>query len=317
LILGRVAGIKSGQDLVELKIDGVPVGLHLYDSLLLRKQSSTIDRVSVGLKLRIIIELAYYFSVVRIIDQFRDPLVILPDNTYRQGMVFEYLRSREIRCLAGLNINDLTIYKYHTAEEYQDFCRTPSFELIDRIVNDKRLYELAETYLVERVSGGDKHHDLVRAYDPAKRSASMEMLVERHHCDISKPIVLVAAHVFSDAPHAFPNQLYQDYEHWLIETCRHLQRNASANFLVKEHPSAALYNEEGLTERILRSANMEGHLLSSDVNTGSLFALVDVLVTCGGTAGMEFPCFGIPVVCISRPPYVHMPYVHKAHDKRD
>src|SRR5436190_23881175 len=98
-ILRAVVGLKGGRQLVDLKVDGVPVGLHLYDSLLLRKQSATIDDVSPRLKLRIVVELACYFSVVRVIEQFNDPVVILPDNTYRQGMVFEYLRSQEIRCL--------------------------------------------------------------------------------------------------------------------------------------------------------------------------------------------------------------------------
>ena len=317
LIVSTAVGIKCGRDIAELAVEGVPVGIHLYDSLLMGRQLSTIEKVSLRLKLRIVVELAYYFAAMRIVQQFSEPVVVLPDNTYRQGMVFEYLRSREIRCLAGLNINELTIYKYHTAREYQDFCRTPSFELIDRIVNDERLYEQAEQYLAERISGGEKHHDVIRAYDPEKIMASMDMLVEQHGIDVAKPIVLVAAHVFSDAPHAYPNQLYQDYQHWLIETCRHLAQNTSINFLVKEHPSAALYDEQGLAEKILTSVNMAGHLLSNDVNTQSLFDLIDVLVTCGGTAGMEFPCFGVPVVCISSPPYVHMSYVHRARDKAE
>jgi hypothetical protein len=317
IIVTTMIEIKRGHHISDLVIDDVPVGVHLYDSLLLGKQVATIDTVTLGLKLRVLVELVYYFCAVRIIQKFTDPIVILPDNTYRQGMVFEYLRSREIRCLAGLNINELTIYKYRTAREYENFCRTPSFELIDRILKDDRLREQAECYLMERISGGELHHDAIRAFDPRKKMASMEMLVEKHGVDVSKPIVLVAAHVFSDAPHAYPNQLYQDYQHWIIATCRHLKQNTAVNFVVKEHPSAALYKEEGLTEKILASENMASHLLSSDVNTQSLFNLVDVLVTCGGTAGMEFPCFGVPVVCISSPPYVHMSYVYRAKDKAE
>jgi hypothetical protein len=52
-----------------------------------------------------------------------------------------------------------------------------------------------------------------------------------------------------------------------------------------------------------------GCLLEKQVNTRSLFDIVDVLVTCGGTAGMEFPCFGVPVLVAAKPPYASYPFV--------
>lgn len=301
--------IRTGKDLADLTDSEVPVGIHIYDSLLRRQELATIEALSFVQKLYVVMEMTFYFAMRRLFETDEIGFVVLPDNTYREGLIFEILKKKAIPCLAGIDIYGISMHKYETIADYNDHCRTPDSKLIDRIRNTPQLYSQVESYLAFRFSGHEKQHDLMRAYAKDKICVDRDYLIQNYQLDPSKKIVLVMSHIFCDAPHAYPGMLFKDYHDWLIETCRQLSGNRHINFLVKEHPSVSLYNEDGLIDSILETHGYTQHLLSKNVNTKSLFNSIDVLVTCGGTAGMEFPCFGIPVIVAARPPYVDFGYI--------
>ena len=184
-------------------------------------------------------------------------------------------------------------------------------------MNIPELYSNVERYLLHRVSGKEQQHDVMRAYSKEKMKIDRIGLINTYNLHPDKRIVLVMAHIFCDAPHAYPCMLFKDYEDWLIKTCQRLAKNSYVSFLVKEHPSAALYSEEGKIDSILNKIGLENKLLSKDINTKSLFDSIDVVVTCGGTAGMEFPCFGVPVLVAAKPPYALFPYVVSSDTKTE
>jgi len=72
---------------------------------------------------------------------------------------------------------------------------------------------------------------------------------------------------------------------------------------VKEHPSADIYNEKGIINKLLKKLDCEQCLLSDDVHSLTILNELDVVVTCGGTIGLEFVYKGKPVVLGARPPY--------------
>ena len=302
-IFSRALGPFSGEGIVTISIDGVVVGPHIYDYILTKCALSSIDKVSLKMRFLIMLELTYYFAAKRIIEAAEDPLVLLPDNAYRQGMIFEYCKEHCLDCIAGLSMTEFSIYFYRSTGDYDNHCRTPSSKLLDRVVGDMEFKSNAKAYLESRTKGEGQQHDVIRAYSSQKKSVSSKSLIDSMSLCADKPIVLVAAHIFRDAPHAYPNALFNDYTDWLVQTCTALSRNKNVNFVVKEHPSTELYNEEGEVERVLRDIGLQNHLISSDINTVSLMNVVDVLVTCGGTAGMEFACFGVPSVLAANPPY--------------
>ena len=119
----------------------------------------------------------------------------------------------------------------------------------------------------------------------------------------SLPIIIIMNHIFSDAPHAYPDGLYDDYKEWLISTVKALQKNKKINFLIKEHPSADLYSEKGVINSILKELKCENYLLKDDVHSLTVLNEFDVVITCGGTIGQEFIYKGKPVVLGAKPPY--------------
>jgi hypothetical protein len=75
------------------------------------------------------------------------------------------------------------------------------------------------------------------------------------------------------------------------------------NFVIKEHPSVDLYGEAGILRRILVRLGYGHRLVQGDLHTMSVLEHADVVLTCGGTIGIEAASLGIPVVLAGRPPY--------------
>lgn len=308
-ILTVIAKLKSGQDVESLKDGKLEIGLHIYDSMLARMKLTTIGRLTVRHKLQIVFDLTYYFAIKRLFDSQKIDFVVLPDNTYRDGLVYEVMKSENIPCIVGVDLNGVSVHKNSTLSDYDEYCRAPDSNLINDLMQNPKILHATEQYASLRFSGKEMQHDTMRAFSESKAAVGRDDLYRDYGLIPNRKIVLVMAHVFCDAPHALPGLLFKDFEEWLIETCKRLADNSNIDFVVKEHPSASLYGEDGYAESVLEKIGLKHKLLASNVHTGSLFDCVDVMVTCGGTGGMEFPCFGVPVLIAARPAYSQFPYV--------
>ncbi|WP_085906813.1 hypothetical protein [Kiloniella majae] len=133
-------------------------------------------------------------------------------------------------------------------------------------------------------------------------------IIQSFGLDPKKKTAVIFSHIFYDATFFYGESLYPDYKQWLIETIRLAIQNQSLNWIVKVHPVNVWRSEmDGVAmEQLEKNALYEefGELpehirimpADTDINTFSLFQLADYGLTVRGTIGMEFPCFGIPIV---------------------
>ena len=301
--------MKSGEDLLHYKDKNIPAGIHIYDEILRRDRLSSIERLTIRQKIYLIMSISFFYAMHDMFDRKNISYVVLPDNTYRDGLVYEIIKKKVIPSFTGIDINGLSMHKYQCSADYEHHCRTPDKSIVNNIVNDPKLNVRVEKYLNIRTEGKEKQHDVMRAYSTDKIIIDRAWLIKSYKLDASKPLILVTAHIFCDAPHGYPNMIFKDYEDWLVKTCVRLKNNRNVEFLIKEHPSTSLYKEEGIIEKILDQQGLSDRLLEKNINTKSLFTSIDALITCGGTSGMEFPCFGVPVLLGAKPPYSSFSYV--------
>ena len=139
------------------------------------------------------------------------------------------------------------------------------------------------------------------AYSSDKKVYTRPEFCEQLNLDPSLPIVIVASHVFNDAPHCFRHRLFVDYYEWLVETLKICSQIDSINWIIKEHPSVVkgdyvvdktakelVNNEYSLCEHI--------HLAPDDISNLSLIDFCHAIVTVSGTIAHELACFGIPSI---------------------
>jgi hypothetical protein len=125
--------------------------------------------------------------------------------------------------------------------------------------------------------------------------------------DPKKKTAVIFSHIAWDAAFFYGTCLFEDFEQWLYETVKFVAAECpELNWIVKLHPFNVFKlqreNKEEESElRLLRPLfPLPQHvkILRADceLNTQSLFPVVDYVLTVNGTVGMEFPCFGVPAI---------------------
>lgn len=126
--------------------------------------------------------------------------------------------------------------------------------------------------------------------------------------DPSKKTVVVFSHILWDANLFYGDDLFDDNEHWFIETIRAACRNNRVNWVIRLHPAISWkrewdkdgseLNELAVIRRHFGELPSHVRLLSpeNDISSYSIFQITDFGVTIRGTVGIELPCFGVPVL---------------------
>lgn len=135
--------------------------------------------------------------------------------------------------------------------------------------------------------------------------------------DPAKKTAVVFPHVVWDATLFWGTDLFANYEDWLVATVQAACRNASVNWVIKVHPvhvqkqALERYPEEPAELTAIRSrvGPLPGHVKvippETEINTFSLFALMDYCLTVRGTVGIEAARLGIPVLTAGTGRYDH------------
>ena len=141
-----------------------------------------------------------------------------------------------------------------------------------------------------------------------KHIVTADQMRERLKLDPHKKTAVVFPHIVWDATLFWGRDLFENYEEWLIETVRAACANSHVNWVIKIHPAhvakSAWENYTGEPAETVAIREQLGQLpphvvvipASSDVNTFSLFDVMDYCVTVRGTIGIEAASFGIAVV---------------------
>jgi len=147
----------------------------------------------------------------------------------------------------------------------------------------------------------------VNLYQSGKNFIPTDDVRARLALDPAKQTGVIFAHISWDASFFDGEDLYDDYEQWLVESTRLACANPQLNWIIKLHPANLfkLQRENGVTEEtemlaLRRLGDLPPHVrvvhANTEINTRSLFPLIDYCLTVRGTIGMELPCFGIPTL---------------------
>jgi hypothetical protein len=302
IITGLFFKIRSKQSLLSMTINGISIGPYIHDHILRVNGIPELKHLNYKIRLRVLLEVIYFLYFQYLFRKFNIDLVMLNDNVYRHGLILELAKSNQIECIAPISINSLLMAKYITNQDYEVSCRRPELDELNSLSASQIGKNLSD-YLSNRFQANVNQHDVLTAFSNEKKILNRSEIVKQYKLDVDKPIVVVMAHIFCDAPHAYPGALYDDYYEWTKKTVSVLQKNKNINFLIKEHPSVHLYNEDGIMYDLLKSLNCEKLLIDGSMHTSSVLDECDVIVTCGGTAGLEFLYKGKQVVVAARPPY--------------
>ena len=300
------AGLRRPEQILDLEYGGIRVGDLVYDDVLKLHGRSTIEEIDS--RVRLVIARSYYFYLqYRSLFRERDYAYYISTHTaYSQyGLLCRVALSRGVRVIETTDIQ-MAFYKdiaRNRLPTYHDGIRNSVMaELAAPQVSREELRESAQAALERRLASQVNQIDAAKAY--RGRVYDRADLCRMLGLPAGGRIVFVMAHVFTDAPHLSSGMLHADYYQWLLSTLKVCARTTGVLWIVKPHPSASLYGEGGMVEKMIADMRAPNVVVCPpDLNTRSLAECADALVTVHGTAGLEYACLGIPTVLAGQPFY--------------
>lgn len=309
LVNPTVAQVKN------IEYRGVSVGKHAL-SMTCRKrvegQLNLADPITLAL-LHEQLELAVRSVLLaeRFLDENPVSKMLVRDSGYTpNGAIFETALNRGVDCavLEFGQRRSAWVFKRYTSESKAQHYFSLSPSTWERVKNQP--WDEQEDARLEREFAGRYRPDSTddtRRLQAGKVVKTPDEVRAQLGLDPNKKTAVIFSHIAWDAAFFYGEGLFDDFEDWLYQTikfaaneCPHL------NWIVKEHPfNVFKLQRESVKEtserRLLRPLmplpdHVKFMAADTDINTQSLFPLVDYVLTVNGTVGMEFPCFGIPAI---------------------
>ncbi len=269
--------LRSPQDILGIELSRVPAGDLIYDDTMRRAQVPTVTAEWRTVWLVVAAALRYRWQYAAL---FRDACPRYLVSTH--GAYAEYGLLVRSAISAGATVVETTD-SLNSVHRDMSFTRLPTYhqgianmldvELarISQVERDE-VVRNARTHIDSRLSGSLNQVDVALAYRD-KRLYSRADLKARMLITDERPLIFIFAHAFIDSPHISSRQLHLDYHDWLRSTLELVASMRDCHWIVKPHPSAALY-----------------------VNPATVIAAASGILTVQGTVALEYACKGVPAI---------------------
>lgn len=303
------------QQIIPLQFQGIEVGKHALSVTCRRRVEGQLDLKNPDtaglLRDNIFYAVRSVIAAKKLLRENPIQKMLVRDCGYiPNGSIYETALQANIDCVVyeqGQRRSTWVLKRY-TAKTKGDHYFSLSPQSWDRIKMEPWTPEqdrLLEKEFAERYKPDST--DDTRRLQSGKRIKLPEEVRSQLELDASKKTAVIFSHVAWDAAFFFGTCLFDDFEDWLLQTVKFVAAECpQINWIVKLHPfnvfklQREIRNEESEIRLLRQLMPLPEHIkilrADTDINTQSLFPLVDYALTVNGTVGMEFPCYGVPVV---------------------
>ena len=299
-----LASVKTKKDLLNLKIDGVRIGLDIYESIL-RTGVPTIEVDTFRARNHIFIALKYYLYFSELFASGEVQSVALSHDSYiGMGLV------AKVAYRSGIPVyfaNPFEIVKTVRPHQiYERLMYYPAY--FDSLADSEKegAVSWARGQLEKRVKGVV---GVNMSYQ--EKSAFTTERLARQTLQSNAIKVVVATHCFFDNPHGYGWMLFTDFYEWLC-FLGEISKVTDYEWYLKPHPDYV----PGTLETLSRITSLYPNLRLIDPAT-TFHQLreegVSIALTCYGSIGHELPLLGYKVVNAAYNP--HIAYRFNWHPK--
>jgi hypothetical protein len=304
------------QQLIDLEIDGFRIGRNVLSAVLRQLRVGRLDnedRAHRDLARKILARsLAVKAFVETMLASYRPAIAIFNERGYTPaGEIFDGCIVNGIDAVqwCGAPQADCLIYRRYdmkTRGEHPLALSDATWRRLQSVPwNEDNDRAVVERIAANYESGAWYNRQKLQE---GKAVLSPGVVQGRLALDPSKRTAAIFCHILYDATFFYGESLFTDYEEWLVETVRSAIANPRVNWIVKVHPVNVWRSRMDGAELVQLEAQtlhrafgtLPDHIkilaADTDINTFSLFDVVDCGLTVRGTIGMELPCFGIPVI---------------------
>jgi hypothetical protein len=300
--------LNHGESLINYKIQGIPIGLDIYESIL-RSGYPTIDIQSqktfriAYLGLKQFVFFRTFFKQKRI-----KSVLVSHDNYVGPGILAHMAFYYGVEVILA-NLISMTIPQ----RDFQSYEKFRRYKIYGEHLNKRELsggIEWAKLQLSLRITGS-----LGVGIKYQKKSAFDGANVARQTSLNNVTKVLVLTHDFFDNPHGYARMFFDDFFAWMLFLAS-ISLETSYEWYIKPHRD---YSEKEL--EVLKSfisKNRKFHLVDPETSFYQLRSEgIDFALTCHGTVGHELPLLGYTVINASYNPHIAFNFNVSAKSKED
>lgn len=305
------------KDITSFSIKNIQIGDLIYDTILINHNIPTIKKFKISYLKVTFKSIFEYYSYEKIIKSISPMVLLISHINYGSFGILARLSSSYDVVVKRFGNGRFISYPMKT--KLYESMPIPITE-IDKMLKDKVYINESEDFIKNRVEGKEVQLDVANSFTNKKilDNSGLSNLLGLSKDYRTK--ILIAAHVFTDAPHCTEPGLFNDFYEWFVESIKIAKNNPEILYIIKEHPSAHVYNEVGWAREIVYSNELNSdnlRFISSSINTISLLSYVDYTLTYSGTIGIEFACFGIPCILAGKPFYSGYSFTIESKDYND
>jgi hypothetical protein len=287
--------LQSAEDLFNLKIDGIWIGLDIYESTL-RSGAPTLQVNSFFTQFNLYraLQLFIYFS--DLMSTGRVVALSLSHDCYvHMGLVMKIAQKNNIPVYFINPYEMVRSYKTHDIYQkfrrYRDYLNT--FDQADRVA----LIGRAKDALAMRLGG---HVGIDMPYQLKSAYSAKELPRQTAHTNKIK--ILVATHCFYDNPHAYGGMIFRDFYQW-IDFLGSISMTTDYEWYIKPHRDYLPGTIEILRNFVEKYQRFK--LIDSDVSFSQLKREgISIALTCYGSVGHELPLIGFQVINAGYNPHI-------------
>ena len=308
--------IEAIAEFLAIKHAGIKVGRYATSTALRRLRTGSIDLNSSEVRDEALKFLAASMrsavAARRIMDRVRPSLAVFPDRGYTPlAELFDLCMSQDVDTITwnAAHRNNTLMLKRYRSETRDDHPSSVSEHLWRELANadwpaesrDRLFRELRDSY-----ASGEWYGEVGTQVN--KRILAPDEIRARFKLDPARKTAVIFPHIFWDATFFWGTDLFENYEEWFVQTVQMACRTDKVNWLIKIHPANIIKNVRdgyvGEPSELKAIRNRIGELprhvslipADSDLNTFSLFSVMDYCLTVRGTIGIEAGSFGVPVL---------------------
>jgi hypothetical protein len=283
------SNVKTKKDLFDIKINGVWIGIDIYETYL-KKGNPTIDFEDNVLwdTLEEGIELLLFWN--DFFSKNNVSGVVLSHDCYTHMNILAKIAYKAnvpvyLPYSLGIQKSDRQFSVYENRfKNYRGYFNN----LSDREKQDARQWgkERLDLRLSGQV-GVDMCYSTISAFIPPNDDTKIL-------CTSSKIKVLIAVHDFYDNPHGYGGMLFTDFYVWL-EFLADISNQTNYDWYIKTHPDTSQQTLDVLEGDLLKNSKIK--LIPKNTSFPQLAKEgLDFVLTCFGSVGHELPLLGVQVI---------------------
>jgi hypothetical protein len=281
--------IQSKTDLMELVVDGIHMGIDIYEAYLRYLNRPTLDLVSKQADQYIREGLEIYVFWSDYLKTRSVKAVVVSHDCYSPLNILCKLAYRAKIPVYMPNARGITLAR----APFSNFCHFPKLrELFQNLPHEKQKAgkELAKRQIERRLSG-----EVGVDMPYSTKSAYHDQFTETRLLQSSDRVkILICSHCFFDNPQAYGRILFEDFYEWLCFLGR-VSEKTQYDWYIKMHPDPLPGTEDVIREIISKYPKI--NFLPSTASHKQLVREgIQYVLTAYGSVGHEYPAMGVQVI---------------------